>query len=137
MNDMYIKFRGYLSREFSVDYWSDVGIEIATEILAGFTDANWIDLQRECKDMPAEWRIRCAETIDSSPSNFVPLILLELLNDAEADVVVAAADALRCLDNVAIELSKNDFERISQLSIASSPVVRKILEIFLQKISII
>ena len=137
MNDMYLKFRDYLSSGFSVDYWSDLGMEIAEVMLAGFTDANWIDLQREWKDMPTEWKVRCAEVISFSSSNFVPLILLEMLNDTEVDVVVAAADSLRCLDQVTIELSKNDFERISQLSMASGPVVRKVLEIFLQKISIV
>ena len=130
---MFSGYNEYLLSDFSADYWSDEGISIAVSLLNTFSEADWQELTSVWRNMPTAWKVRCAETIDSYASAIVDSILVDMLQDGDPDVVVAAADSLRSMTKTTFELSAEDFQRISAIRDSAGPVVRIVLGNFLQK----
>lgn len=128
---MFSDYKDYLSSGFSVNYWSDEGIDAAREMLDAFSDSDWGVLLQTWAVQSAEWRVRCAETIDSQSHPAAAKLLLAMLHDSDDDVKIAAIDALRSLDSLV--LKPEDIKLISGLNEGSRPVGQLVINDLLRK----
>jgi hypothetical protein len=131
---MFFNYEKYLSHDFSPDYWSDEGITAASTLLAGFSEEDWGMLAKSWSSKPKEWKVRCAETIDSAPSSVVVEVLLAMLHDVDADVVIAAADSLRSMPRPALRISKQRVDHLLNLRDQSGPIVKAVLDDFIKQL---
>ncbi|MFC5476367.1 hypothetical protein [Paraherbaspirillum soli] len=96
---MFQKYDDYLNgvREFD-DYWSDVGISEAIEILNAFTEKDWEILKEKIEERPQIWLVSCAETLSEvSDVNHAYDVLLHLIEKDTEEVVISAIDAINAL----------------------------------------
>ncbi len=130
---MFAEYDECLSLDCSIDFWSDVGICDAWEILSKFSDEDWNTLSHRWRENSNEWKVRCAETIDSHSSQLVIEILLGMLEDEDSDVVIAAADALRSLTHAELRIPPATLDRIVLLRDRSGIVVKTVLSDFIKR----
>ncbi|QJQ02439.1 hypothetical protein [Herbaspirillum rubrisubalbicans] len=95
---MYRLYDEYISRDFSLDYWSDEGISQAALILIKFSDSEWDILAKPCLEKPEKWGVRCAETLGDIESVKALMVLLQLLKSENFDVRVAVLGRNRTVD---------------------------------------
>jgi hypothetical protein len=87
----------YLGQEFSVDYWSDEAMLYACVLGQKMTPTDWEALRASWRLRPKEWQYRCAEILSQAdPQQAIP-VLLDMLQTADGELAVAAADAFRAL----------------------------------------
>lgn len=84
-----------LAATSSEDYWSDLGLDDAIQVVARFVDADWTQLAALAADRPAAWQTRCADVLgDVADGRAVPLLDV-LLGSAEPPVMMAALESVR------------------------------------------
>jgi hypothetical protein len=130
---MFSELDDYLSLEFLPDYWYDVGIGIASAMLISFDNSSWDALIEQCVSRPAAWQIRCAEIMDLVPHPAAEKICVKLMSTDNDDVVVAAADGLRCIPGAYIPESAAG--RLQAILADGSPPVRAVLAEVLARLS--
>lgn len=132
---MFAEYEDYLRQDFSINFWSDEGICAACEILSKFSDEDWNTLAQRWRGNTNDWKVRCAETIDSHSSQLVMEILLDMLEEADSDVVVAAADSLRSFTQAELRIPPATLERIFILRDRSGIAVKAVLSDFTKRIT--
>jgi len=90
----FLEYSNILDGDYSVDYWSDVGIDEAVKVLKKFESKDWNNLVEKLPNRTTTWQTRCAETLsEASPENAIP-ILLNMLLSKQQDVLEASLDSL-------------------------------------------
>lgn len=130
---MFSEYEDYLSQDFSINFWSDEGICAACEILNKFSNEDWDALAQRWHSNTNEWKVRFAETLDSHSSQLVMEILLQMLEEDDNDVVIAAADSLRSLTQTELKISPATLERIVILRDRSGMAVKTVLADFIKR----
>lgn len=130
---MFSEYEDYLNQDFSTNFWSDEGIDASCEILSKFSAEDWIALASKWREKTNNWKVRCAETIDSYPSHLVMDILLDMLGEDNADVIIAAADSLRSLTQAELRIPETTLERIVILRDRSGVAVKRVLSDFIER----
>ncbi|WBS01538.1 hypothetical protein OU994_25190 [Pseudoduganella sp. SL102] len=132
---MFSEFEDYLRQGFSISFWSNEGISEACGILNKFPVEDWGALAKRWRDNTDIWKVRCAETLDSQPSQIVLEILLDMLEEDDEKVVVAAADSLRSLSQGELKIPPATLERIVILRDRSGVAVKAVLSDFIKRIT--
>lgn len=132
---MFSEFDRYLCQEFSISFWSNEGISEACEILNKFSVKDWYSLAARWRDNTDVWKVRCAETLDSQPSQLALEILLDMLEEDDGNVVIAAADSLRSLSQGKLKIPPATLERIVILRDRSGVAVKAVLSDFIRRIT--
>lgn len=132
---MFSSYEEYLNYDFSLDYWSDEGISAACGLLNSFSGEDWETLGKSWRSKTKEWKVRCAETIDSHTTSLVREVLLGMLEDKDPDVVIAAVDSLKHMSRVELNVSPVTMARIVSLRDSSGPVVKAVLDDFIKWVS--
>ncbi len=91
---MFEKYAAYLDDDFSVDYWSDLGIDHASTFLEKFTDSDWISLASSIQLKPTTWLVRCAETLGDINGNKSFNVLIKLIEVESDEVKISALDSI-------------------------------------------
>lgn len=131
---MYEEFESYLNFDFSSDYWSDVGLDIACEMLNKFSKNDWTSLSNNWTKQIAIWKERCAETLDSGQTDDGLALLLAMIYDSNVDVVIAAVDSLRSWPKNSIHLTDLDIEQLKGAQGRASSIGKIMLSKFLDAI---
>lgn len=127
----------YLSNYFSIDNWSDSGIEHAISILQDLKQDDWKILSIVWKDRNSQWQQYCAQILPWGTLQYSLPMLLSMLQANNDDVIILAADALRELDSSIVKegltpLTKQHLEQIAQ---NRSGITSVIINDFLKRIS--
>ncbi|QWF18440.1 hypothetical protein [Lysobacter capsici] len=130
---MFEKFDEYISKDWGIDYWSDVGVDDAARILICFDDEDWSALAGNLPSRPFYWLKRCAEVLGQLPcdKSLSGLVHIALMDDHEA--AVAALDSLRDFEAEGVSLAGHKnilIERIDALIPHADPIELIVLHIF-------
>lgn len=103
---MYNELDHYLSSEFSVDYWSDEGINIAVSTVENFSEDDWKLLIINASEKSPDWQVKLANVLGDFTTENSVTILISLLGSNDNEVLEAAIDSIRGMTN--IEILKDD-----------------------------
>ncbi|MDW5524978.1 hypothetical protein R6Z02_14560 [Carnobacterium maltaromaticum] len=103
---MYDELDNYLSSEFSVDYWSDEGINIAVNTVENFSEDDWKLLVINASEKSPDWQVKLANLLGDFTTENSVTILISLLGSNNDEVIEAAIDSIRGMTN--IEVLKDD-----------------------------
>ena len=109
---MYKDYFQLLDKRYSPDLWSDEGINVAVEILDGFSASDWNVLTREIKTKDGIWQAKCAETLSESNPRYAIPILKSMLSSDNKDVVEAAVDSLNSFSQDGFDIELDEHEKL-------------------------
>lgn len=92
---MYNELDNYLSSEFSVDYWSDEGINIAVNTVENFSEDDWKLLVINASEKSPDWQVKLANVLGDFTTENSVTILISLLGSSNNEVIEAAIDSIR------------------------------------------
>jgi hypothetical protein len=92
---MFNEYDRYLSNEWNIDYWYDIGVVRAADLLDKFGEKDWEQLLRDLPTKQEEWKCRCAETLGDVECSSVFLVLEKLIETSSRDQLMAVVDAIR------------------------------------------
>ena len=130
---MFAGYDYYLGDNFSIDFWSDVGLCAACALVSGFSADDWNSLAKKWHGRPAAWKARCAQTLDAHRSPLALDILLDMLEEEDDDVVVAAADTIRSTTKSALAISPPILARLAGLRDRSGIVDKIVLSALIKR----
>ncbi|MCM2378183.1 HEAT repeat domain-containing protein [Pseudomonas marginalis] len=78
----------------SEDYWSDVGVDIATSKISQFDSSSWNELASALLEKSEVWRGRCAGSLGDSDDERALRVLLSLLKTEDESVVIHAIESI-------------------------------------------
>jgi hypothetical protein len=124
----------YLSQNFSDDYWSDDASLYARELVKQLTTEDWNALKSSWQNRSKEWQMRCAEILDWGEALQAVPLLLEMIQVENDDLTLTAADSLRSIGVVELDLpvGKDVLERLQMVAQTSSIAKRIINELLKQ-----
>ncbi|WP_040214215.1 hypothetical protein [Clostridium polynesiense] len=136
---MYEELNEYLSGQFSMDYWFDEGVIIATDMLRKFNESDWKKLLDDILVKPIDWQIRFAYCADNDINDEVLIKCLILLSSIDNDELFETCiDSLRVLANEEnigiISNEKTIIEQVKKALPRCGVATRKIFEDFIGKI---
>jgi hypothetical protein len=74
--------------------WHEYNVQMAADILVGFSDEDWIWLNSEVIEKPPYWQERCAEAIGLQENDCGDIVLISLIGVPENQVAAVAASQL-------------------------------------------
>lgn len=92
---MFDEYDRYLSNEWNIDYWYDIGVIQAADMLDEFCDKDWERLLESLPNKQEEWKCRCAETLGEVECSIVFLVLEKLIETSSRNQLMAVIDAIR------------------------------------------
>lgn len=113
---MYTEYINFLNKEFSSDYWSDLGIDEAITLMDDFNSEDWELLRNEIKNANPKSQVRCAQTLGDSYSKQAFEVLMVLTKSSDVSVVVASLDSLSSMGASSDSLISNATELKTMLS---------------------
>lgn len=99
---MYNELDNYLSSEFSVDYWSDEGINIAVNTVENFSEDDWKLLVINASEKSLDWQVKLANVLGDFTTENSVTILISLLGSNNDEVIEAAIDSIRGMTHLDI-----------------------------------
>lgn len=97
---MYNELDNYLSSEFSVDYWSDEGINIAVNTVESFSEDDWKLLIINASEKSPDWQVKLANVLGDFTTENSVTILISLLGSSNNEVIEAAIDSIRVMTHL-------------------------------------
>ncbi|UXM94117.1 hypothetical protein N5853_08295 [Bartonella sp. HY329] len=137
---MYQKFNDLITifsnTRWASDYWSDVVVVEAEEILSQFSENDWEVLQKNLSLKPLFWQQRLVECLGYQQNSHELQVILQLLVGTDDDLSIACIDALRSIDVTNLDVCVKDklIAKIHALSRISSLPVKLILADFSAKL---
>lgn len=109
-NNMYKKYDELIGRfatdEFPIDYWSDVAIVEASDMLDDFSEDDWSILLSSVRDKSEYWVLRMCESMGDVAEERALYVLLEVMSRESEEVTCAALDAIRSMVSLGLDVSK-------------------------------
>ncbi len=96
--DRFTRLDRYLGSPLDNDYWSDVGVEDAEEIIEEFQESDWRPLEQACHDRPVQWMQRLVTVLPGAAPVHGAALFRNIITTCNEAVLPAAVDALRRLD---------------------------------------
>jgi hypothetical protein len=123
----------YLSQEFSDDYWHDDAKFHACELVKQLTTDDWNSLNSSWRDRSKYWQERCAEIIDWGDARQAAPLLLEMIQAEDDELTLTAADSLRSIDVVGLDLPVDEnvlkrLEAVAQTGNVAKLIVNELLK---------
>jgi len=108
----------YLNQDFSDDYWYDDANLHACNLVKQLTPSDWIALKSSWQDRSQGWQERCAEILDWGDTNESVPLLIEMLQQKNDELTLAAADSLRSIGiaHLNVRLEKDTLKRLQELA---------------------
>ena len=137
--NMFNKYENYLNGvEEGCNYWSDIGISEAIEILEKFSDNDWQLLEDKIQTKSEIWLVSCAETLGDNVGGVREFeVLLKLLSNESDDVKIAAIDAINSCISLGFDVGENSKQirdAIEVLRPSAGVVVTKVLNYLEQQL---
>jgi len=83
-----------LAPDYNINYWSDLEILTAEQIISEFVDEDWAKLETEWRHKPVGWRVRLADTLLAAKDRRGLSILIDMLKSTDLEVAIAALATL-------------------------------------------
>jgi hypothetical protein len=93
-------------------FWHDYHLEVASELLAQFSEQDWQSLEKQMLTRPQYWQERCAEAIGYMDNEEGIPVLTALLDSPHLSVAAIAASEL---DNMGVALPARLHARLMQI----------------------
>ena len=91
----FVKIDECLSKEYTIDYWSDDVIISASKLLQDFTSADWDILETVWVNKPTYWQNYLAQILAWGDTGKSVILLLKLITIDNEEIIVSATDSLR------------------------------------------
>ncbi|MHC3826869.1 MULTISPECIES: hypothetical protein [Pseudomonas] len=105
---MFIKFDKlidlFADEEHPRDYWSDVAIVSASEMLDRFSDTDWLELFSVVDSRSDFWVLRVCEMLGDSPDKRALALLLKVTS-RNGSVIYAALESIRSMISLGLDVS--------------------------------
>lgn len=135
------KFINEVSTEnASEDYWYDIGIDEAQNLLVRFLQEDWSLLRKLIKNKSVEWQKKVIYSFDGENAEQEIRVIFEVINTDDSELFEMCIDSLRCLvsentRNLILETPEL-LERVQLLVLENNCMIKKIYKDFLGKIKI-
>lgn len=135
------KFINEVSTEnASEDYWYDIGIDEAQNLLVRFLQEDWSLLRKLIKNKSVEWQKKVIYSFDGENAEQEIRVILEVINTDDSELFEMCVDSLRYLVNEntrnLILKTPELLERVELLVLENNCMIKKIYKDFLEKIKI-
>ncbi|MFJ4247957.1 hypothetical protein SAMN04488483_1529 [Pseudomonas helmanticensis] len=105
---MFIKFDKFIEmfadEEYPSDFWSDVAIISASEMLDGFSDADWLELLTVVDSKSDFWVLRLCETL-GDPDERALVVLLKVTSRRGSQAIYVALESIRSMISLGLDVS--------------------------------
>lgn len=139
---MYKDFENYMTdfidENSSPDFWYDVAMEEAGNILSSFSYDDWSELIINLNNKPIEYKRKLASCLYNADNKFELMVLLNLVNTDDEELHTICMDSLR---SFSIEKNKDAFlknkiivENICKFKTDSNMLITKIYNDLMEKI---
>ena len=85
-----------LAPDYNINYWSDLEILTAEQIISEFVDEDWAKLETEWRHKPVGWRVRLADTLLAAKDRRGLSILIDM---AAAEVTAFVIEAMANMES--------------------------------------
>lgn len=137
---MYNEFNKYIYEleNGSEDFWYDVGVISASEMLSKFTDEDWENLLNELPKQSLAWKRKVVYCIDNNNNPYELKCLLALANTEDEELFEMSVDSLReFINEKNLNLIKEEkilVDKVEKLVETAGVATKRILDEFLIKI---
>lgn len=142
VREMYNKLDNYLmefsGENSSDDYWFDIGSQYASKLLNEFKNEDWEEMKDHLDEKNTVWKKRLVYCLGNDNNDQEIDIVMGLIDINDEELFVMCIDALREMittDNKNRIASPQIIERASELISKSGLASKKVLEIFIQRIT--
>src|SRR5271154_6989910 len=87
----------YADDEISIDYWSDVAIISASEMLERFSDGDWLELLSSIDCKGEFWALRLCEVLGDFADERALSVLLKVISRDSEMLRCAALESIRSM----------------------------------------
>lgn len=135
----FVRFINDVSKEnASEDYWYDVGVDEAQNMLEEFSREDWSLFRKLIKDKPIEWQKKVIYSFDGENAEQEIGAIFDVINTEDRELFEMCIDSLRCLMNEktrSLILERPEFlEKVQSLTSENDSIAQKIFIDFLEKI---
>ena len=126
----------YLSKDYSIDYWSDEGVLYAHQLIETFTSADWDDLDIAWRNRPQQWQSYCAQILPWGDKDRAMHLLFEMVQMSDDELLISAADSLREFDATQLSphVTPQIKERLIQAANRHPGITAKVIDQLLMSI---
>lgn len=96
----------YADDEISIDYWSDVAIISASEMLERFSDGDWLELLSSIDCKGEFWALRLCEVLGDFADERALSVLLKVISRDSEMLRCAALESIRSMIKLGLYVSK-------------------------------
>lgn len=135
----FVKFINDVSKEnASEDYWYDVGVVEAQNMLEEFSQEDWCLLRKLIKDKTIEWQKKVIYSFDGENAEQEIRTIFDVINTKDRELFEMCIDSLRCLVNEktkSLILERPELlEKVQSLTSENNSIAQKVFIDFLEKI---
>lgn len=135
----FIKFINDISKEnASEDYWYDVGVVEAQNMLEEFSQEDWCLLRKLIKDKTIEWQKKVIYSFDGENAEQEIRTIFDVISTKDRELFEMCIDSLRCLVNEktkSLILERPELlEKVQSLTSENNSIAQKVFIDFLEKI---
>lgn len=131
------KFINDMSTEnASEDYWYDIGVDEAKNILVKFSQQDWSLLRKLIKNKSVEWQKKVIYSFEGENAEQEIRIIFDVINIDNNELFDMCIDSLRCLINEntrSLILKRPEvLEKVQSLVLENNGIMQKIYVDFLE-----
>lgn len=135
----FVKFiNDVLKENASEDYWYDVGVDEAQNMLKEFSREDWSLLRKLIKDKPVEWQKKVIYSFDGENAEQEIRAIFNVISTEDRELFEMCIDSLRCLVNEktkSLILERPELlEKVQSLMFENNSITQKVYMDFLEKI---
>lgn len=135
----FVKFINDVSKEnASEDYWYDVGVVEAQNMLEEFSQEDWCLLRKLIKDKTIEWQKKVIYSFDGENAEQEIRTIFDVISTKDRELFEMCIDSLRCLVNEktkSLILERPELlEKVQSLTSENNSIAQKVFIDFLEKI---
>lgn len=136
---MYEKLDLYISQfskeESSDDYWYDIGVIHASELISDFSEKDWNELMKHIDEKNDMWKKRYVYCLGDNNNTWELNAVLKIIDTKDDELYVMCIDAFRDMmneENKDIIQSQKNIDRAKKMILQSGVATKTILEQFLK-----
>lgn len=126
----------FSKEDSSDDYWYDVGVVYASQLIGDFNKEDWLELLQHIYEKDNMWKKRFVYCLGNQKSEEEVEVILRIIDTEDEELFVMCVDALKDLiteDNKNKILCYKNTKRAEDLIPKSGVATRRVLECFIQR----
>ncbi len=130
------EFESSINDKSCDDYWYDVALFEAQEMLNSFSDEEWMELSEKIYDYSEKAQMRCVECLSDIDNRNSLLLTLRLSDTPNRELFVTCVDSLRNMDLSSLSQSEKEhlLKRVKEYSADASKLEKIVLKAFMDAV---